>query len=135
MLPASLIEGHVPRLDLSWHARPPNAKHISKCGVDIPGAGVGENNQSWLRRMAKELTVREMASMGGRSRAKAHSKTELRAWGKQGGRPTSFDEKAVARLRRLVDYGKSRAECAFIFGVSVRTLGRVVSRMNSECEI
>jgi hypothetical protein len=35
----------------------------------------------------KPMTVVEMASMGGLARAKAHSKAELRAWGKQGGRP------------------------------------------------
>ena len=37
----------------------------------------------WLWRMAKELTVREMASMGGRARVKAHSRAEIRRWGKR----------------------------------------------------
>jgi hypothetical protein len=67
--------------------------------------------------MAKELTVREMASMGGRARAKAHSKTEIRAWGK----PALFRAKAVARLQRLLRAGKSKAQRATILGVSVRT--------------
>jgi hypothetical protein len=77
--------------------------------------------------MAKELTVREMASMGGRARAKAHSKAQLRAWGKQGGRPASLDGKTLAQLRGLLRAGKSQAECATILGVSVRTVGRVVA--------
>jgi hypothetical protein len=76
----------------------------------------------------KPMTVAEMARMGGLARAKAHSKAELRAWGKQGGRPGSFDGKAIARLRKLLEAGKGQAECATIFGVSVRTVGRVVAR-------
>ena len=85
--------------------------------------------------MAKELTVREMASMGGRARAKAYSKAELRAWGKQGGRPAKLDGKTAARLRKLLAEGKSQAECAAIFGVSVRTIGRVVAQMKAESRI
>ena len=78
--------------------------------------------------MAKELTVREMASMGGRARAKAHRKAELRAWGKLGGRPATLDAKALARLVALLHRGRSQAECAKIFGVSVRTIGRAVAQ-------
>ena len=75
------------------------------------------------------MTVAEMARMGGIARAKAHSKAELRAWGKKGGRPGKLDRKALARLRKLVDSGKSQAECASLLGVSARTVGRAVSRM------
>ena len=82
--------------------------------------------------MAKELTVREMARMGGAARAKAHSKAEIRAWGKRGGRPVKLDHKALSRLRRLLVGGKSQAECARIFGLSVRTIGRLVARMKAE---
>ena len=81
--------------------------------------------------MAKELTVREMASMGGRARAKAHSRAEIRRWGKRGGRPVLLDRKALARLQKLLSAGKSQAECAAILGVSVRTIGRVVARMKA----
>ncbi len=81
--------------------------------------------------MAKELTVREMASMGGRARAKTYSKAQLRAWGKQGGRPASLDGKALARLQKFLGAGKSQAECATILGVSVRTIGRVVARFKA----
>jgi hypothetical protein len=81
--------------------------------------------------MAKELTVREMARMGGAARAKAHSKAEIRAWGKEGGRPVTLDRKALARLRKLLSAGKTQAECATILGVSVRTVGRVVARFKA----
>jgi len=81
--------------------------------------------------MAKELTVREMASMGGRARAKAYSKAHLRVWGEQGGRPVALDRKALARLQKLLSAGKSQTECAAILGVSVRTVGRVVARFKA----
>ena len=79
--------------------------------------------------MAKELTVREMASMGGRARAKAHSRAEIRRWGKRGGRPVLLDRKALARLQKLLSAGKSQTDCETILGVSIRTIGRVVARM------
>ena len=85
--------------------------------------------------MAKELTVREMARMGGIARAKAHGKAQLRKWGKEGGRPASLDGKALSRLRGLLRAGKSQAECAPTLGVSVRAIGRVVARMKAESRI
>ena len=85
--------------------------------------------------MAKELTVREMASMGGRARARIYSKAQLRAWGTQGGRPASFGGKAIARLRRLLGSGKSQVECATILGVSIRAIGRVVARIKAASAI
>src|SRR5512136_1948053 len=83
--------------------------------------------------MAKELTVREMASMGGRARAKAYNKAQLRAWGRRGGRPASLDGKALARLKALLSRGKSQAECAAELGVSTRTIGRAVARIRGPC--
>jgi len=77
----------------------------------------------------KPMTVTEMARLGGFARAKAHSKSEIRTWGKRGGRPGKLDRKARARLRKLLASGKSQAECAAILGVSVRTIGRTVARM------
>jgi len=73
--------------------------------------------------------------MGGIARAKAHSKAEIRAWGKQGGRPASLDGKALAQLRGFLKAGKSQAECATVLGVSVRTIGRVVARMKADNSI
>jgi hypothetical protein len=77
----------------------------------------------------KPMTVTEMARMGGIARAKAHTKAELRAWGRQGGRPGKLDRKARARLKKLLASGKSQVECATMLGVSVRTVGRLVARM------
>jgi hypothetical protein len=76
----------------------------------------------------KPMTVVEMARMGGLARAKAHSKAQIRAWGKQGGRPAKLDRKRFARLKQLLAAGKTQAECAAELGVSVRTIGRAVSR-------
>ena len=81
--------------------------------------------------MAKELTVCEMASMGGRARAKTYSKAQLRAWGKRGGRPALLDRKAFTRLIKMLDAGKSQAECARSLGVSVRTIGRAVATLRA----
>jgi len=84
----------------------------------------------------KPTTVVEMARMGGIARAKAHSRAEIRAWGKRGGRPGKLDRKALARLRKLLASGTNQAECAAMLGVSVRTVGRVVARMKrSENEL
>jgi hypothetical protein len=77
----------------------------------------------------KPMTATEMARMGGIARAKAHSKAEIRAWGRQGGRPGKLDRKALAGLRKLLGSGKRQAECAAVLGVSVRTVGRLVARM------
>ena len=79
--------------------------------------------------MKKLMMVAEMARMGGLARAKTHSKAEIRAWGRQGGRPGKLDCKARVRLWKLLASGKSQAECAAVLGVSVRTVGRVVTRM------
>jgi len=77
----------------------------------------------------KPMTVTEMARMGGLARAKAHSKAEIRTWGKRGGRPRKLDRKAPARLRKLLASGRSQAECAAILGASVRSIGRAVAWM------
>jgi hypothetical protein len=77
----------------------------------------------------KPMTVAEMARMGGIARAKAHSKAQLRKWGKHGGRPARLDAKALARLEVLLQRGTSQGKCAKVFGVSVRTIGRAVARM------
>jgi hypothetical protein len=76
----------------------------------------------------KPMTVAAMARMGGLARAKGYSKAQLRKWGTEGGRPAKLDRKALARLEALLHQGKSQAECARMFGVSVRTIGRVVAR-------
>ena len=76
----------------------------------------------------KPVTVAEMASMGGFARAKAHSKAELRKWGKRGGRRAKLRRK-LSQFRRLLAAGRSHTECASVLGVSVRTVSRAVARM------
>ena len=81
-----------------------------------------------LRRMGeKPMTVTEMARMGGLARAQAYSKAQIRAWGKQGGRPQVLNRKAQTRLVKMLREGKTQAECAAVLRVSVRTIGRFVS--------
>jgi hypothetical protein len=47
----------------------------------------------------------------------------------------ALDRKALARLRKLLSAGKSQAECARMFGVSVRTVARVVARMKAQSRV
>jgi len=82
--------------------------------------------------MAKELTVRDMARMGGIARAKAHSKTQLRKWGEEGGRPHKLTGKSLERLRRMLAAGKTHSEISKRLGVSLRTVGRAVTRTKPE---
>jgi len=79
----------------------------------------------------KPMTVTEMACMGGLARAKAHSKAQIMAWGRQGGRPGKLDRKALARLEKMLATGRSQGECALLFGVSIRTIGRAVGGLNA----
>ena len=78
--------------------------------------------------MAKELTVREMARMGGHARAKAHSKAELRDWGKHGGRPPALSPKQIQRIAKWTREGIGQEIIAQRLGVSVKTVGRYVQR-------
>ena len=82
--------------------------------------------------MAKELTVREMARMGGIARAKAHSKTEIRAWSKLGGRPHKLTGKSLEHLQEMLAAGKTHSEISKRLGVSLRTVGRAVTRTKPE---
>ena len=54
----------------------------------------------------KPMTVTEMASMGGRTRAQKYSKAELREFAKGAGRPVKLDGRARRRLRQLLTVGK-----------------------------
>jgi hypothetical protein len=83
----------------------------------------------------KPMTVAEMARMGGQARAKAYSKAQIRAWGRLGGRTPRLDAKALACLEALLQRGTSQGECAKVFGVSVRTIGRAVARMKADSRI
>lgn len=45
-----------------------------------------------------ELSHKEVSARGGRSRAKKHSKEELRKWGKMGGRPKRKLDKKIRNV-------------------------------------
>jgi DNA invertase Pin-like site-specific DNA recombinase len=77
----------------------------------------------------KPMTVAEMARMGGIARAEAHSKAEVRAWSKLGGRKPKLSEKQWARLFRWCDEGKTQEQCAREFGISTRTVGRYLRQL------
>ena len=49
--------------------------------------------------------------------------------GRRVGRPGKVNRKVLATLKRLLATGTTQAECAETLGVSVRTIGRAVSRM------
>ena len=78
--------------------------------------------------MAQEWTASKMGHKGGKTRAERFSKRQIAEWGKQGGRPTKIDAKALERLRELLAKGKSQGECAEALGVSTRTIGRIVAQ-------
>ncbi len=78
--------------------------------------------------MAKELTVHELASMGGRARSKKYGKRQRRAWAKLGGRKPKLNERQLARLFAMLGAGKTQEECARKFGISTRTIGRAVEK-------
>jgi DNA-binding NarL/FixJ family response regulator len=77
--------------------------------------------------MAKELTQRQMASMGGKSRARRHTKREISAWGALGGRPRALTPDAMRELLRLEKRGLTQREIAGQLGVSLSTVVRALA--------
>ena len=77
------------------------------------------------------MTAAEIARIGGVAKGKAHSKAQLRKWGKSGGRPEKLDRKGLATSEKAAGNSTTQAECAAILGVSVRTIGRAVARMRA----
>lgn len=80
-----------------------------------------------LRRMVKELTVSEMAPMGGRARSKMSSKRQIKGSGKRGGRRPKLNERDWARLFYMLRAGKTQVECARQFKITTRTIGRALA--------
>jgi len=76
----------------------------------------------------KPITANEMGRRGGTIRAKRYSRSQIRAWGKLGGRPQKLDGAALASLRNMLRCGHSKAEAAKRLGISVRTLARYLAR-------
>ena len=66
------------------------------------------NWREWFPFRPVQTMVDEMARMGGIARTKARSKTQLRKWGKEGGRPVSLNRKSLAQLETLLHQGKSQ---------------------------
>jgi transposase len=42
-----------------------------------------------------------------------------------------LDPRGVSRLKKMLAEGKSQTECAKLFGVSLRTIGRTVARIKA----
>jgi DNA invertase Pin-like site-specific DNA recombinase len=82
--------------------------------------------------MAKELTQREMASMGGKALAKKYGKRQRRTWGRRGGRPAKLTSKKLERMKQDLAEGHPHNEIAGRFGVSLRTVGRVAAKMRKD---
>jgi hypothetical protein len=82
--------------------------------------------------MAKQWTASEMGRRGGRARAEKYSKRQLKAWAKLAGRKSKLTEKEWARLFAVLEAGKTQAECAREFGISTRTVGRMVASRREE---
>jgi transposase len=57
--------------------------------------------------MSKELTQREMASMGAKALRQKYSKRQLKNWAAMGGRPVKLSEKDRTRLLEMLKAGKS----------------------------
>lgn len=76
----------------------------------------------------KPITASEMGKRGGNTRAKRHSKAQIRAWGELGGRPRKLDRAGVAGLRNMLRRGRLKMEAAKRLGISVRTLDRYLAR-------
>jgi hypothetical protein len=82
--------------------------------------------------MGKELTQREMASMGAKALREKYSKRQLKTWAAMGGRPVKLSEKDRARLVEMLRAGKTQAECAGEFRVATRTICRTLARLRSQ---
>jgi hypothetical protein len=65
--------------------------------------------------------------MGQRAFAEKYGKRDRQTWGQLGGRPHKLDDKALMRLRQMLEEGKTQGECAQALRVSLRTIGRIVS--------
>jgi hypothetical protein len=82
--------------------------------------------------MSKELTQREMASMGAKALRQKYSKRQLKTWAAMGGRPVKLSDKDRARLLEMLRAGKTQEECGSEFGVSSRTIGRTLARLRKQ---
>jgi hypothetical protein len=61
----------------------------------------------------------------------SYTREQLREFAKDAGRPVKVDARTQRRLKQLLAAGRSQAECAAELGVSPRTVGRAVARMQA----
>lgn len=86
-----------------------------------------------MSRMGKKpMTVAEMASKGGRARARKYSRDQLRDFAKNAGRRPKLSPGEERRILALVDRGWTHPDVAAKFGISPRTVGRIVARNREE---
>ena len=77
----------------------------------------------------KVLTVTEFASMGGKARAARYTPAELRAFAENAGRrPWKITPEVKRRILAMLGQGRTQAEVARRFGMSLRTVGRLKAR-------
>lgn len=69
-----------------------------------------------------------LGALGGLARAKRHSRIQMRAWGKLGGRPPKLSPNDLGRMRRLLAAGRTQLQVAEALGVATRTVARYVAK-------
>ncbi|MGA9055494.1 MAG: helix-turn-helix domain-containing protein [Terriglobia bacterium] len=75
------------------------------------------------------MTVNELARLGGLARSKAHTKYEIAAWGRKGGRPRKLIKADLRKLSQWREKGLLRAQMAKRLGVSIATVWRALALM------
>jgi hypothetical protein len=78
----------------------------------------------------KPITANEMGRRGGTTRAKRYSRAQIRAWGRQGGRPPKLDRAATRKLRGMLREEVPKGEIARKLGISARTITRYVGKID-----
>jgi transposase len=86
------------------------------------------------KRRAEVCSRQEIAgwgAQGGQNRAARYSKGQIRAWGKLGGRPAALTAKQARRIAEWTRQGIGQETIAERLGVSMRTVGRYLSRLHN----
>lgn len=104
-------------------------------------SGKGEMTVSEMGRLggkarAESTTPRQRkrwAGMGGKARAEMYTAEELRAFAKNAGRrPWKLTPARERRILALVQSGWTHPRVAAKFGISLRTVGRIIARNRGE---
>jgi DNA-binding NarL/FixJ family response regulator len=84
---------------------------------------------------AKSTTVRQRkrwSGLGGKARAEKYTAEELRAFAENAGRRPKLSPREEGRILTLLENGWTHPRIAEKFGISLRTLGRIVARNRGE---